>query len=343
MTSSILPYKALALQTATRAVNEMTVPEARQAMMEAVGRIGKQIRASKAFIGRDLRLVVLPEYFLTGFPMGESLAEWREKACLQQDGEEYGALGALARENGIYLSGNVYELDEHFPELYFQTSFIISPDGIVGLRYRRLNSMFTPTPHDVLDRYLAVHGNDSLFPVLRTEIGNLACIASEEILYPEIARCLAMNGAEILLHSSSEVGSLMPTQKNIAKLARAIENMAYVVSANSAGITGYDIPAHSTDGHSQVVDHEGIKRCEAAFGESMTANTTIDIAALRHYRNRPGMSNFLSRQRFELYAPVYAQVVYPANNIGSAPEGRRHFTALQEEVIRSLKERKILE
>jgi predicted amidohydrolase len=330
------------LQLRTQAVNELTVPEARTAMMDAIGRVGRQIRASRAFIGQDCRLVVLPEYFLTGFPMGETLAEWREKASLHPDGPEYAALCRTAMELGIYLSGNVYELDDHFPELYFQTSFIIVPEGRVGLRYRRLNSMFTPTPHDVLDRYVAVHGPGSLFPVLRTDIGNLACIASEEILYPEIARCLAMNGAEIFLHSSSEVGSLMPTQKNIAKLARAIENMAYVVSANSAGITGYDIPAQSTDGHSQVVNYEGLKLCEAGYGESMTANATLDVEALRRHRERPGMSNFLSRQRFELYAPTYGQVVYPANNMDKPPVGRAHFTGLQQQVISTLKERNVL-
>jgi predicted amidohydrolase len=56
----------------------------------------------------------------------------------------------------------------------------------------------------------------------------LACIASEEILYPEIARCLAMRGAEIFLHSTSEVGSPLLTQKNVAKLARAIEHMWFL-------------------------------------------------------------------------------------------------------------------
>ena len=36
-----------------------------------------------------------------------------------------------------------------------------------------------------------------MFPVAKTAIGNLAAIASEKILYPEVARCLAMRGAEI--------------------------------------------------------------------------------------------------------------------------------------------------
>lgn len=339
----IEPYKAIALQLETRAVNELGTMEARTHMMDCIGRIGRQIRASKAFIGPDCRLVVLPEYFLTGFPMGETSEQWREKACLSLDGPEYKALADIARTNGIFLSGNAYETDPHFPELYFQASFVIDPEGETVLRYRRLNSMYTPTPHDVLKTYVSVYGQESLFPVAKTAIGNLACIASEEIVYPEIARCLAFNGAEVFLHSSSEVGSPMPTQKNIAKLARAFENMAYVVSANSAGITGYAIPAHSTDGHSQVVHYEGMKLCEAGFGESMAANATIDIGALRRHRRRPGMTHFLSRQRFELFAPTYAGSIYPADNLEGGLSGRKHFTDLQQRVIEDLKARGVVQ
>ena len=103
--------------------------------------------------------------------------------------------------------------------------------------------MFAPTPHDVWDQYLDIYGLEAVFPVAETEIGRLACIASEEILYPEIARCLMMRGAEVFLHSSSEAGSVQLTHKDIAKRARAIENMSYVVSANSAGISGICCPS----------------------------------------------------------------------------------------------------
>jgi deaminated glutathione amidase len=341
--STISPYKALALQTACESVNTCSNSiNAREKMMGSLQRIARQLKASKAFIGQDLKLVVLPEYFLTGFPMGEGMAEWQEKGCIEMEGEVYAAIGALAAEAQVYLSGNVYELDSHFPDLYFQACFIFNPQGQLILRYRRLNSMFAPTPHDVLDQYIGIYGKDSLFPVAQTDIGNLACIASEEILYPEIARCLAMKGAEVFLHATSEVGSPLLTQKNVAKLARATENMSYVVSANSAGIHGYAIPAHSTDGHSQIVNYEGLKLCEAGFGESMVANATIHIDALRHHRQRLGMGHFLSRQRFELFADTYNQVVYPANNLVGQQPSRAHFGQQQAMVMEQLKQKGII-
>ena len=338
-------YKALALQVTCNAVNKASnKEEAENIMLKTITRLHDQIRASKAFIGQDTKLVVLPEYFLTSFPMRESMNEWREKACLEIDGKIYEALGKVAQDNAVFLSGNAYELDANFPTLYFQTSFIIDPSGNIVLRYRRLNSMFAPTPHDVWDKYLEIYGYEKVFPVAKTEIGNLACIASEEILYPEIARCLMMQGAEIFLHSTSEPGSPMVTQKNIAKQARAIENMAYVVSANSAGIADIPIPLNSTDGNSKVINYEGLVLAEANVGESMVGNATIDLPALRAHRQRLGMSNFIARQRLELYAPSYARKeFYPVNSISKNPDFvKKDFITIQKKVVKNLTEKNII-
>ncbi len=345
-------YAALPLQVTCRAVNAAgSTEEARAAMLDAVCHctdlIGGSKRFYSTFAGEEIRLVVLPEYFMTSFPAGESVVEWQEKACIHPSGPEYEALGRVAQEQALFLSGNAYEIDPHFPELYFQVSFLIDPAGDVVLRYRRLISMFAPTPHDVLDAFLDHYGEDALFPVADTELGRVACVASEEILYPEIARALALRGAEVFCHSSSEVGSPLATPKNIAKQARAWENMAYIVSANSAGITGLPFPAQSTDGHSQVVDYKGRLLAEANAGESMNGVATIDIAGLRRARALPAMSNPLARQRLELFSSTYSgRSVYPPNTL--LEEGvtrvpaRDHYTGVQQAVVESLRERGLI-
>lgn len=313
-------YAALALQLATACVNDCSDrASARQRMADSIRRIRQAVAGSKGFLrqysGMDARLVVLPEYFLTGFPMGESVAEWRDKAALQIDGPEYQALGAIARDLDLYLAGNAYEVDPHFPDLYFQCCFIIEPSGAVILRYRRLVSLSAPTPYDVWDRYLEVHGIDKVFPVADTPIGRLAAIASEEIQYPEIARCHVMRGAEVFLHPTSEVGSPLMTGKEIARRARAAENLAYVISANSARLEHIAIPAESSTGMSKIIDYKGDVLAEAAAGgESMVATATIDIEALRAARRKTGLTNMLVRQPFQIYADNYARTVFhPAN------------------------------
>lgn len=336
-------YRALALQTACHAVNELPdTASARDAMLASIDRIHAEARASVATSGADTKLVVLPEYALSGPPTRETLPEWAERAALAVDGIEYARMGEIAADLGVHLAVNNYELDEHFPDIYFQACVIFSPTGQVVLRYRRLNSMWGVTPHDVLDRYLAIYGPESLFPVVDTEIGRLAAIASEEILYPELARCFAVRGAEVFVHNSSEVSSALPTPKNVAKVARALENSAYVVSANTAGLYGTSLPPMSGDGSSKVVDHRGLVLAEAGAGASMAANAEIDLASLRAFRRRVAMENMLARQRFELYAPTYAgTTVHPANGVTGVP-ARADFRATQQRVIDDLAARGVI-
>lgn len=335
-------YTALALQTRCDAVNRLPDAEIRPAMLRAIRRIEDQVHAGKAFIGPDLRLVVLPEYFMTGYPLGDSIDGWAQKAAISEGGAEYAALGEVAAANDVYLCGNAYETDAHFPGLYFQTCFVAAPSGDIVLRYRRLISMFAPTPHDVWDKYLDVYGIDAVFPVVDTELGRLACCASEEILFPEICRAHALRGAEVVLHPTGEVASPELTPKDIAKRARAIENLVYVVSANTGGIYGVGMPEASTDRMSKIVDYKGQVLCNAAGGESIAAHAAIDIGALRAYRQRPGMPNYFARQRLEVFEETYRQSVYPPNTLldgdGHIVPERSHFIERQRETLARLRD-----
>lgn len=315
-----------------------TRDEAEAAMLTTIDQLEHQLTASIDAIGREVTLVVVPEHFLTGPPVGQRYVAWRDKAALEIDGAVYEALSSMVQRLQLYFSGNVYELDPHFPDLYFQTSFIMGPSGDVLLRYRQLNAMYTPTPHDVWAYYLEAYGYDSVFPVVKTNIGNLACISGEDLLYPEVARCLAMRGAEVLLHSTADFVSPLPTAKRVAKLARAAENMAYVVSANTSRLIGSPLPESSMDGGSLIVDPRGLVLAEAGSGDSLVANADIDLNTLRAMRQRPSVSNVLARQRFELYAESYARhSVYPPNTLLSELADRNLFIKTQQASIDNLK------
>lgn len=285
-----------------------------------------KIRAASIFVaqygGTPVRLVVLPEYLFTSYPGRIGISDYADRVAFDMDGGEYAALGALAAAQNIYLAVNAYERDPHFPGLYFQACVVLAPSGDVALRYRRLNSMFAPTPHDVWDRYLDIYGRDGVFPVADTEIGRIAAIASEEILYPEIARAHALRGAEIFVHSSSEIGSPLATPKAIAKRARAFENAAYVVSANTAGISGTALPLANADGNSMVVDYKGQVLSESNSGETFTAFADLDVGALRAHRRKPGMTNMLARQRLALFAGSYAADTHQGANAMLGADGK---------------------
>ena len=330
-------YRAVALQTTTHAVNRLSVDEARDAIFDNIRAVAAQVEAAVRWHGSDTRLVVLPEYAFTAFPMGDTIEGWAAKAAFAVDGPEYDALARVAVDNGVFLVSNNYETDVHFPGLYFQGNVVHSPAGEVVLRYRRLHSMYSPSPYDVWDAYLDAYGLDGVLPVARTEIGNLAAIASEEILYPELLRSLALRGAEVFVHPTSEASSPDLTPKEIARRARAVENIAYVVSANSGGIRNIPLSGDSTNGHSEIVDHRGLSLARADSGESLVAAAEIDLAALRRERRRPAMVNLPARLKSRLWAEEYARhdIARP-NGLAAVAAERSYFVSRHVETIARL-------
>lgn len=340
----MISYRACALQFACYPINFCSDKDSARAMiMEAIARVARLVPGAKSMGGADTKLIVLPEYVLTNFSMGFKPDKWRDWAALDIDGPEYEALAKVAQDNDVYLCTNAYERDENFPDTYFQACVIFDPSGNVALRYRRLNSIYTPTPHDYWDKYLDLYGLDAVFPVAKTPIGNLCSVASEEMQYPELIRTFALRGAEVLCHPCADPLNLAHNPKNVMKQARAIENLMYVISTNLSTHKDFPMGEHTCDGGSRVIDYTGRVLAEAGQGESCTATADINISALRHYRHRPEINNFLTRQRTDLYRDTYSKEIWPANSLAGRPPERDHMAGVQRDVIARLKASGIIE
>lgn len=263
-------------------------------------------------------LVVVPEFALQGPPHGGTVPQWIDKACCPIPGPITAPLQAVARKLGIFVAGNQFEFDPHWPGRFFNCCFLIDPKGEVLLRFRRINTASWPSPHDFMDAYLDHHGAQGTFPVVDTELGRLTMIACGELAVPEVARVLMLRGAEVILHPTNEDKS--PAQE-AAKIARAAENMVYLVSANVAGGIGFSADGSVLGGRSRIVDFRGgTLAFEESAEETLGVSAMIDLAALRAARRDPGMGNTILRSRLEIYRPYYEQaVIYPANQFLQSP------------------------
>jgi len=63
------------------------------------------------------------------------------------------------------------------------------------------------TPHNVWDKWVELYGRnlDAFYPVADTEIGRLGFLMANEGSYPENARGLAMNGAEVVYRGPTRI------------------------------------------------------------------------------------------------------------------------------------------
>ncbi len=341
----IEPWNLTVVQPAVKPVFKGDSPLRRDALLENLERACAHTRTAARYFRS--KLVVFPEFFLHGFQPGRSNADWID-ASLRLDGPELARLGVAAREARCYVAGMIYEVLDEFPGRFWNTAFILDPDGRVALTYRKLYAMTGKTrPGDVYDAYVQRFGGPaSLFPVLRTPLGNLGCLVCYDINFPEVSRCLALNGAEIFLHISSEGRSayhLPDGGWELARRVRAYENHAFLAMANCGPNVDGEAPPDISHGHSQIIGYDGkvLNMAESAGETLITAE--IDIEALRRRRQRASL-NFLAELSTGIHAPLYAAAHHwPLNHWAQSPgKGVAENRQVEADVIAELTRRGVL-
>jgi predicted amidohydrolase len=316
---AIAPWKATCIQTISKLAVKGADRLAAWAIIEA--NIENALRLIRQAVENDepAKLVVMPEFALQGPPHGLSVAAWIERACCTIPGPITEPFQKFAQENRIYIGGHQFDCDREWPGRYFNTCFLIAPNGDVVLRYRRINTAAFPSPHDFMDAYLARHSMAEVFPVANTELGRIAMIPCGEINVPEVARVYMMQGAEVILHPTN---SLRRPAQEAAKIVRAAENMVFVISANVAGSIGFSYDGTVPGGRSHIVDFLGRTLAyEDSNEETVKVSALIDVADLRAARKKDtGTANPLLRARWEMYRPFFATAsFYPPNQFLDKP------------------------
>jgi predicted amidohydrolase len=316
---AIAPWRATCIQTISRLAVKGADRPAAWAVIEA--NIENALRLISQAVETDApaKLVLLPEFALQGPPHGLSVAAWIEHACCAIPGPITEPFQIFAQQNRIYIGGHQFDCDQEWPGRYFNTCFLIAPNGDVVLRYRRINTAAFPSPHDFMDAYLARHSMGEVFPVANTELGRIAMIPCGEINVPEVARVFMMQGAEVILHPTNS--PRRPAQE-AAKIVRAAENMVFIVSANVAGSIGFSYDGTVLGGRSHIVDFLGRTLAyEDSNEETVEASALIDVEDLRAARKKDtGTANPLLRARWEMYRPFFATAsFYPPNQFLDQP------------------------
>lgn len=261
-----------------------------QNLQHALGMAGMWCRRPQT------RLVVFPEFFLQG-SIPQTIDLW-EQAGIRIPGPETETLANFARDCNVFVCAAVLEFDPDWPRRYFNTAIIVSPKGEIILRYRKiqcadLNGLLNiTTPGNIYSEYVERYGAKALFPVVDTEIGRLAAAICYDNAWPELWRMMALHGAEVVCHPTSEINSQYREAWFAAKRAHAAENMIYIPSAN-AGSEQFFQGAPTTSmnfGKSALIDFNGciVSRADA---HGVTPQLgTIDLGALRRARSCPNWS-----------------------------------------------------
>jgi predicted amidohydrolase len=307
MTHSVLRYSAAACQT------DLPNPLSREQMRANTDRMLAMIDAAVVGSGPFLpvRLVVFPE-FAHAAPVYATAPELLDKLAVPIPNEHTDRLVEKARQHDIYIqSGSMLEVDARWPDVVFNATCLIGPDGILS-KYRKVNPWLPfevhASPHDICGY------PDEMFPVTDTPIGRIGCAICYDWLFPEAIRQLTANGAEVLVRVSAYMDPWGATEPmdwwTIVNRCRALENLAFVVAANQ-GASLRHYPPYSWPGGSQIVDFDGRLLAQASPGPGeRIVVAPLDISALRHERATRTGHRMLGHLRTEAY-PVYRRHIYP--------------------------------
>jgi len=250
----------------------------------------------------DVRLLAFPEFAHT-IPTYPTVEQLREHLAVPVPNEHTDVYENLARQYGCYIqTGSFLESDPEFPDVVFNTTVLIGPDGILS-KYRKVNPWIPwevhASPHDFEGYPL------DPFPVANTELGKIAVATCYDWLFPETIRELSFRGAEILVRISAYMdpwGTSEPMNWwSLVNRTRALENTAYVVAANQ-GAAMNNYPPFSWPGGSMIVDYDGriLSQADPGPGEKVVV-APLDVQALRTERSRRRGHDMRAHLRPELY------------------------------------------
>ena len=246
---------------------------------ENLARAEKMIREAAS---KKAQVLLLPEVFHELFFITDLNARYFETAE-QIPGPITDAMCKLARELGVVIVAPIYESVDR--SVYYNSAAVIDADGkLIGV-YRKnhipLNTIF-------YEKLYFKPGNLG-YPVFDTRFGKIGILICHDRHYPEGARALALNGAEIVLIPSATPDKSLSRKVWEKELcAHAIFNEYFVAGLNRTGVEGNYVYY----GQSVVFDPTGEMMAQAGPDEEvLIADCNLDLITQRRrawqfYRDR---------------------------------------------------------
>jgi predicted amidohydrolase len=235
----------------------------------------------------DVDLIVLPEFFATGyqFVSKDEVAKLSERI---PEGDTTELLSEISSQKGFYIVAGLPEKDG---ERFFNSAVLTGPDGFIGV-YRKTHLFF--------EEKLFFSPGDTGFKVWNTEIGRIGIMICFDWFFPESMRVLALMGADIVAHPANLVMPFCPD----AMPVRCLENRAYAITANRIGEEkrkeGQSI---RFIGQSLIVSPEGKVLIRAMEDEEVLMITEIEPELARD-KSLTSLNNIFGDRRPEMYSNI---------------------------------------
>ena len=203
---------------------EAGLPAIKKAMLDKHRKLIEQAARQK------VKILCLQELFYGPYFCAEQETRWYELTERVPDGPTVSEMQKLARKHKMAIVVPIYEEDQ--PGVYYNTAAMIDADGRYLGKYRK-----THIPHckpGFWEKFYFRPGNLG-YPVFETAFAKVGIYICYDRHFPEGARALGLNGAEVVFNPSATVAGLSEYLWKLEQPAHAVANGYFVGAINRVG------------------------------------------------------------------------------------------------------------
>ncbi|HYL37633.1 MAG TPA: nitrilase-related carbon-nitrogen hydrolase [Bryobacteraceae bacterium] len=266
-----------------------SLEETKQAM------ISKHLGYIRQAAEQGSQIVCLQEIFYGPYFCAEQQTRWYDFTEHVPGGPTIDLMQKLARELRVALIVPVYEVENE--GVYYNTAAVIHNDGAYLGKYRK-----THIPHvapGFWEKFYFRPGNLG-YPVFDLGFAKIGVYICYDRHFPEGARALGLNGAEIVFNPSATVAGLSEYLWKLEQPAHAVANGYFIGAINRVGV---EAPWNIGEfyGQSYFCDPRGRIIAQAARDKDEVLTADLDLDVIGEVRKT---WQFFRDRRPDMYGPL---------------------------------------
>jgi N-carbamoylputrescine amidase len=204
--------------------SEHPIEKVKQAMID------KHVKMIGEAAAKGVQILSLQELFYGPYFCAEQKTKWYSLVEEIPNGPTVKLMQEVAKKHGMVLVIPIYEVENQ--GVYYNTTAVIDADGKYLGKYRKHH-----IPHcepGFWEKFYFKPGNLG-YPVFKTAFANIGVYTCYDRHFPEGARVLGLNGAEIVFNPSATTAGLSEYLWELEQPAHAVANGYFIGAINRVG------------------------------------------------------------------------------------------------------------
>ena len=257
--------------------------------------VAKHLKLISEAAKKKVQVLCLQELFYGPYFCAEQDKKWYGLTERVPDGPTTKMMQKLAAKHRMVMVVPIYE--EEMAGLYFNTAVVIDADGRYLGKYRKHH---IPQVHPGFWEKFYFTPGDTGYPVFQTRYAQVGVYICYDRHFPEGARILGLNGAEIVFNPSATVAGLSEYLWELEQPAHAVANGYFVGAINRVGV---EKPWNIGEfyGKSYYCDPRGKIIAQASRDKDEIVVADLDLDLISEIRNT---WQFFRDRRPDSYGPL---------------------------------------